>query len=275
MLKRILVALSGTPYTTIAVQHAIELAKRHEAQLTGVTITNLAAVSNVGPIPIGAGAAAAELVHQRQEVTEERVEKAIAGFEASCEQAGMIHSVVHEAGDPFQELISLWRYHDLTIFGMRGIFEYGIVHHPDDYIIQLIRSGVRPILAVSDEHHEVRKVLIAYDGSMHAAKAMKKFVQMRLWNDLQCKVVCFDKKPERAEILLVDAVNYCHVHGLDAHAECVEANAKEDLLEHAQAWGADLIVMGSSAKSRMTRFVLGDVCLNTIRQAHVPLFLNS
>jgi len=40
MIKRILVALSGTPYTKAAAQHALELANQHKATLTGVTVVN-------------------------------------------------------------------------------------------------------------------------------------------------------------------------------------------------------------------------------------------
>ena len=65
MTKRILVALSGTPLTESAVQHALELAKTHDAEITGVTDIDLAKVAGVGPIPMGAGAAATELVEHR------------------------------------------------------------------------------------------------------------------------------------------------------------------------------------------------------------------
>ena len=35
MIKRILVGLAGTPYTDTAIRRAVELAKVHEAELTG------------------------------------------------------------------------------------------------------------------------------------------------------------------------------------------------------------------------------------------------
>ena len=38
MIKRILVALSGTPCTPSAIAHSIDLAKQHNAELTGVTV---------------------------------------------------------------------------------------------------------------------------------------------------------------------------------------------------------------------------------------------
>ena len=77
MIRRILVALSGTPFTTVAVQYALELARKHDASVTGVTVANLSAVADVGPIPIGGGAAAAGLAQHRQAITEERIEQTI------------------------------------------------------------------------------------------------------------------------------------------------------------------------------------------------------
>ena len=38
MIRRILVGLGGTPYTSVGIQRAVELASRHEAGLTGVTL---------------------------------------------------------------------------------------------------------------------------------------------------------------------------------------------------------------------------------------------
>ena len=45
MIKRILVALSGTPYTESAVKHALALAETHESDVTGVTIMDSARIA--------------------------------------------------------------------------------------------------------------------------------------------------------------------------------------------------------------------------------------
>lgn len=36
----------------------------------------------------------------------------------------------HETGDPFDPMIAHSRYHDLVVFGLRGLFDYGIVAEP-------------------------------------------------------------------------------------------------------------------------------------------------
>jgi len=272
-MKRILVGLSGTPYTTTAIRHTHEFAERHEAEVTGVTIVDLPRLANVGPVPAGAGSAAHDLVEYRMQVTEQRVKEAVAEFDKAFEDAPTPHRVVHETGDPFEQLVSLWRYHDLTVLGLRGIFEYGLVHHPKDYLTTLVKKGIRPILAVSREYREIKRVLIAYNGSLESAKAMKYFANADLWDDLTVRIACWDDKAAQASQLLTDAAGYCRAYGFEVETDHQPGDARESLVEYAEQWGADLIVMGATNRARIFKYVLGDTVLHTIKNADMPLFL--
>ena len=273
MIKRILVALSGTPFTATATKYALDLAKLHKAEVTGVTDVNIAQLMKVGPVPVGGGAAAASLAEHRISVTEEHVEQAVKDFGEACADAGMTHCIDRETGDPFERLTALWRYHDLTIAGLRGLFEYGVVQNPDDILIQLISQGVRPILAVPKEYRPIRKVLVAYNGSMESAKALKRFVQMNLWPDVTVQIACFDMSAQEGEALLGDAAMYCRSHGIGAETQHVDGHPRDALLDHASAWQADLIVLGSTSRARIFKRLLGDTALHCVRNADVPLFL--
>ncbi len=274
MLKRILVALSGTPYTPIAVEQALALARHHEAEVTGVTITDLQRLASVGPVPAGAGAAAHDLIEHRIQITEQRIHEAIADFQSACGKAGVTCQVVHETEDPLEELRSLWRYHDLTVFGLRGLFEYGVLHNPSDRLVELLQHGVQPILAVSPTFREIRRILIAYNGSMEAARSMKNLVFAGLWPDAVVKIICFDSKVHHPHELLNDAASYCRAHGLSVETELVSGDPKKDLLTYASGWNADLIAMGSSNRRRVFQHVLGDTCLHAIMESTIPLFLS-
>jgi nucleotide-binding universal stress UspA family protein len=273
MIKRILVALSGTPYTPSAIAHGVELAKAHDATLTGVTLVDVHRLEDVGPVPLGGGTAAHELAERRMRITEERVEEQIANFEMAGRATGIPCRVIRERGDPMQQLSACWRYHDLIVVGVRGLFEYGVVHNPDQRIVRLIAGGVRPILAVAESHRPVRRVLIAYNGSMESAKAMKRFVQMRLWPGVVLRIVCLDLPVEEAESLLADAADYCSAHGFEPERASLSEAPVPGLLEHAREWGADLVVMGATGRSRLARLLLGETVLHTMQRADIPLYL--
>lgn len=64
-------------------------------------------------------------------------------------------------------------------------------------------------------------MLIAYNGSMESAKAMKRLVQMRLWLDVEWEVMMFHMSDDKASELLLPAATYCRAHGFKA---CHQSN---------------------------------------------------
>ena len=93
----------------------------------------------------------------RVNLVRDRFEEAISAFESTCAAEGIKIQVKQEENEiSFDLMISLARYHDLMIFGLRSIFQYNISIHdlsieePQDTLARLIAAGVTPIIAVSD-----------------------------------------------------------------------------------------------------------------------------
>lgn len=273
MLKRLLVGLSGTEYTVSAINQAVALAMSHDAEVTGVSIIDEARLTYSGPVPIGGGHYAHELANDRMEKAKERSEWAVQEFTKACRAAGVRHQVLREVGEPFMLMIDQARYHDLMIFGLRSLFDFDLVPDPQNVMVRLVQAGVRPLLAVSKGFYPVKKVLIAYSGSMESAKAMKRFVQMRLWPDAKLRIVTFEHQGDKAEQLVSDAADYCRAHGFEPEEAFDPEPPKYHLLPYAEEWGADLIVMGNSAKNLLLRRLFGETALHVIQNADRPLFL--
>ena len=274
MIKCILVGIGGTEYTDVAINRAIELATLHGAFLTGVTVVDLKRLQHIGPVPLGGEAYAKKLRKMRTNITEERIEKALAKFEKKCNEANVAFKIKRETGDPFELMISHARYNDVIIFGLRSLFDYGFTPEPQDTLMRLVSQGVRPIIAVSSEFREIRKVLIAYSGSMESAKAMRRYVQLRAWSNVTLRIVSFEENNKKALKRLEAARAYCRAHGYETEIEAVAGSPKEGLIDYAQQNEFDLIVMGNSIRSLLFRQLLGDTALNTIQRADRPLFLS-
>jgi nucleotide-binding universal stress UspA family protein len=224
-------------------------------------------------MPIGDGPIAYPETGDFMAKARERVEWATQEFAEACRTADVRHRIVREVGEPFSLMIAEARYHDLMIFGLRGLFESNLVKNPHDALVKLVQSGVRPLLAVSKEFIPIKKVLIAYSGSMESAKAMKRFVQMQLWPAPELRIISFEDGKRHARELLADAANYCRSHGLDPETECITGSPKEHLLSYIQSWGADLTVVGNSNQNLILRHIFGETALHVIQNAEQPLFL--
>lgn len=273
MIKRILVGLGSLEYARSATAKALELAKSHGAELTGVTLFDPDRLDNIGPIPIGAGQLAKELKESRLEDANAIIRAAEAHFNAECKKAGVKHSLQRETGDPLAALVSLTRYHDLVICGLRGLFERGVIDEPPNELAMLVKEGVQPLLAVSDVDRPIHKVLIAYSGSIESAKTMRRFVQFQMWPKAKLKIVTFDEHLETGEARLAKATEYFRAHGLEPETECIPKSPSAHLLPYADSWDADLIVLGNSAKNMLLRRILGETALQVMRNAERPLFL--
>jgi len=273
MIKRILVGLGGTDYTVAAINQAVCLAMTHDAELTGVSVIDPSHIATVKAMPIGDGPIEYSETGSLMARARERVEWATQNFVEACQAAGVKHRVVREVGEPFSLMTAEARYHDLMIFGLKSLFESDLVADPHDAIVRLVQSGVRPLLAVSKGFLPINKVLIAYSGSMESAKAMKRFVEMRLWPAAQIRIVCFEDGRGLARQFVADAADYCRSHGFEAETESISGSPKDHLLNYMRNWGADLTVVGNSAQNLILRRIFGETALNVIRNADQPLFL--
>jgi nucleotide-binding universal stress UspA family protein len=242
--------------------------------VTGVTVVDVQRLTHIGAAPIGASGVAEELREHRMHVTEEHVEEAIAEFESVCKGAGVAYTVDRETGDAFALMTSLARYHDLMIFGMRGIFDCGLGVDPPDALGRLIGQGVRPIVAVGGEVRPVRKVLAAYSGSLESAKTIKQLIQSQLWPEMSLRIVTCHDDRDKALSRLADIAAYCRAHGFDPETRCLAESPKHEILAHAAEWDADMIVLGNSGRSYLMRKIFGETALHVIQHADRLLFLS-
>jgi nucleotide-binding universal stress UspA family protein len=268
------VGLGGSDYTVAAINQAVAIAIAHNAELTGVSVIDPGRVTPFMAMPIGDGPIAYTKTGSFLAKAHERVEWATHEFTQACKAAGIRHRVVQEVGEPFSLMTDESRYHDLMIFGLRSLFESDLVADPHDTLVRLVQSGVRPLLTVSKQVAPIKKVLIAYSGSMESAKAMKSYVQMRLWPISELRIVSFDDGTGHAKNLLAEATDYCRSHGLETETECITGSPNEHLLPYMQSWGADLTVVGNSAQNLLMRRIFGETALHVIRNTDKPLFLS-
>ena len=275
MIKRILVGLGGTPFTTVATRIATELGDLHQAQLTGVTVVDTSNLDKVGPVPAGGAVYAQRLRETKARITQEGTEQAIAAFKDHCSKQQVVcRRIAYEQQDPFAAMISEARYNDLTIFGLRSIFDYGFTTDPDKAIVKLLTQGVRPILAVAETYRPVKKALIAYSGSMESAKAIRHFIHLNPWPEVALQIVHFQERQAKEPFLLKDAAEFCEAHGFEVKTDLVKGRARSDLMPFARENDADLIVMGNSVHKALLKRLLGDTVLETIKSADRPLFLS-
>lgn len=283
MLKRILVVLDFGTDTSTAIRYAIEIAQRCDAEVTGLALVDREGIrSEAAGGGIGSMYYAEKLQHTLSAEARAQARHLLRAFAAELDEAGVRHTHDHvEEGVPFERIVEDMKYHDLLIAGHESHFFYPAPDRRTGTMAAVVEQGAAATLVVEDTYRPIRRVLIAYDRSVSAARAMQKFAELSPVDtghlDVELVNVRAHGDEARAEsdLMLGLARSYLLAHGFPSvEVTSLSGGATKDrLLDHAERTGADLIVAGAHARSGLSKFFFGSTANGLIDESEIPLFL--
>ncbi|MCH8245957.1 MAG: universal stress protein [Bacteroidetes bacterium] len=278
MIRRILVALDLDSDTTVATRYALEIARRFGARVTGVAVVDMGSIeASVKGGGIGSMYYAEKL---RENLTTEAREKALLlteSFRKMVEATDVKHTEVVEEGVPFQRIVEDMKYHDLLVVGNDPHFFYSHPKQQTHTIARIVQNTIGPSLVVSNEYREVKRVLIANDGTNESARAVRRFIHLEPFGkDLEIKVInIHDADSPESELILQMSKSYLEEHGFTTEVlSVVDSDPKTCILQHSQSHEVDLIVMGAHTKKTFTAEKLGDATSHLLDHSEIPLFID-
>ena len=196
MIRRILVAIDETPASRVAQDLAIAIAKQRSAAITGVGVVDRPWATAPQAVPIGGSA---YKVHRDQVVLDElrhEVEAILRTFSEACRTAGVLFSTVEVEGAPARAIESEAEGCDLIVIGKDTNFHFEAEPDMTETVARLIRENARPVLVTSAGKPTGDKVLVCYDGSVQASRAMHMFVLLGLAHDREVHLVSVARTKE-------------------------------------------------------------------------------
>ena len=276
MLKRILVVLDGSMAAQSAKRYALKLAGKLGSGLTGVGVIDLPWITAAQPEPLGG---AAFKIHRDQEVirqTHERIEKMLQTFRDECEKQKIESFVSELEGFPATEIEGLSEEHDLIIIGKTTDFHFDLDEDSDLTVRHIVRDNPRPIIVVTSNLEIDGKVLVAYDGSMQAARALHMFLLLGFGNGHEVHIVSIAKKKNEAEAIAERAKAMCELHDVKTIAEGIASSKppQEIIKKQAKEIGAGMVVMGAYGHHGIKEFIFGTTTEHLLRESDVALFIH-
>lgn len=273
MIKRILVDLSDAGRSEGIVRQAAELASRHQAELTVAVEPVEVEMAGSGRLQVIAAAGWAKALHRQKVVdSREQIGAALENLRRLCGMKGIPFTILERESDAFNSTIERFKFHDLFVCGSNASFDDACLESGSEELIRLVESGVRPIVAVSDEYRPVRKTLIALSEAGDSVRTLKHYLHLEAWPGAAVRIVTFDGERDPAG-LLAEAVNYARRHGIEAEHQILEGPMSQELLLHAVECDADLVAIGNSDHSRLARWFFGGAVMEIIRESDRSLFL--
>lgn len=278
MIRNILVGLDGSECSQRAVELAIGWAKAFNARVTGLAILDEPSIRRAEALPLGAGAIRHERDEARMEDAKRRIYGFMQAFAIAATEAGLEDSHVMRSGVPHEEIAHEAQTHDLIVLGKETHFHFETQQTPDETLSLLLKHIPRPVVAAPCVAPPADgKVMVAYDGSLQAARTLQLFVTSGLAKAVAKEPIHVVSVADAAaaEQQADQAVAYLRLHGLEAQADALPSNGKvaETLLAAAESLPAGLIVMGAYGQPTLREFLFGSVTQALINHSPAPLFL--
>ncbi len=274
MIRRILLPLDPSKYSKTGLHYAIELAKRFDAEINGLVVLDLPGINDsIGPYVAG-GTEFAELFRQKElRQAEEHIKNLLDNFYATCQEHNVKHKEFEYQGSPSINVIRESFFFDLLVIGMRTHFHFETSNTAEESLEKLLSHTITPILAVPEQLHILKKVLILYDGTPASARALQRFSHIAERSNFQIKLLATMKKEQEAKFFLNRAKEYLNSYGISKISTEWSDRPAKNLLDEKYLNEMDLIVLGVHQHKSLKEFVLGDLAQYLIRENQKPLFI--
>ena len=272
MFKSALLALKPAPLKGEYLDFAVALTMRHGMQLTVCTVIDTARLAPAEAMPIGAGAFKKERDEAIVAAAREEAAQSLSNCKSACTQSGVPCRTDVCDGDTVEVLARHAQEHDLMI--LRHMT--GEDTSDESLLRDILKHSPRPAIVYAGLPVQGENVVVAYDGSVQAARTLASFVYSGLAAGRRIQVVTCHADSAHADAVSGVACRFLEHYGFDAtaHAACLEGDPGQTLLIQVEKHSAGLLVMGAFGKTAAREFFFGSVTRKVLHNATVPVFLN-
>lgn len=279
MVKRILVPLDPSPFTQTAIKIAAQIAKKTDAALTGLVILDIEGIEeSIGPVPMG-GLYYAEKIEMAKKVeASQRVADLLEEFKKRCQEYNVRHDEAHVQGFPSDKIIEEARYYDIVVLGLRTQFQFEISKESES-LESILKESVTPVLGVpksfslSIDPDKKTEAVLAFDGSLLAARAMQRFAQLVNPDTFKLTIVNSGPDKEQGNYILTKAQEYLKIHGLKNVETFYTSQEIIPALRDQFFDKTDVFVVGAHARESIFDFMVGSLTKYLVDQNEKAVFI--
>lgn len=275
-MKSILVALDETESGAAAVSLSLALAKARGAAVAGATVLDTKYFT--APLPGAIGAAHYKTESDAALLQQARVrnERLRAGFLAQCQAQGIDGSALTLEGEPTDALREAAESHDIVAIGRDCEFHGQSGEGIATTVERMLKNGPRPLLVTPKVVRAPARIVVAYDGSMPAARALQMFALLELAGDAEVLILSAADEQAEADKRVAQAGAYLALHGIKAKPLPVVSTADPAELVAVQAtsFGAEMVVMGAYGHRGWHEALLGSFTTRFLTRCPAALFIH-
>lgn len=176
-------------------------------------------------------------------------------------------------GGLIDSLIELEESIRVLVIGARGKIHEDLANQIGAKLEAMIRSLHRPILIAYEAFKTPQRIMVAYDGSEAASKALDIVANSPLYKGLTCHLVYVSKKGS-SDSLLDNATNKLRAAGgIEIISTNLQGDSEQELCNYQVSQDIDMTIMGAFSHTRIHDFLLGSFTVKMLQNTKTALLL--
>ncbi len=275
MFKSILVPTDGSRYAQIALRYGGDLARLFEAKIYLLYVIDIRVLQSfIYTISPSIGLSPLEYYQARiSQTSEERGKKILEEGKKWYEERTISCETILVTGVVSDIIVKEAFKTDLVIMGGRGEHAEWGGRLLGSTLESVVRQTNKPVLVTSENYHPIESILVAYDGSKHANRALGIIANWVLKINLPLVVLIVSDVPEKGEALHKEAQQYLEPYQVAVKFLTRKGEPGEEIVKTATEENCWLIAMGAYGHSKIRELILGSTTEEVIRKAEIPVLL--
>jgi nucleotide-binding universal stress UspA family protein len=270
--KSILIGIDASEQSKYAQALGFHLAHRLQARVLGLHVINVLALEP--PLPDDISESGDFEPYLDSLPTREQLAQGgrqlLAEFAELAGREGVNAETLLEFGLVGDCLVQHSRSADLTLMGRGGSHHTPELGQAADTVV---RNSSNTVLLCPGPVSQLRHLVLAYDGSERAAKAMHSAAALASALAARISVVSVARDAKAAERYLDEAREYLGTYGLQTDYHALTGAPGQHIVEFADQAQADGIFLGAHGHSRVVEMVLGSTTEYVLRHSRRALLL--
>nr|WP_111299563.1 universal stress protein [Paracoccus saliphilus] len=159
------------------------------------------------------------------------------------------------------------------VIGKRGEGAEFATGHLGSNLERIVRASKVPVFVASRVFRPIGKVLVAFDGSPSAMKAIEKMSNSAVFGGVEITLLHADNGSGPIGSKLDDASMVLSAAGLTVEVRTVRGEPDEALQSVVASEGFDLLVMGAYGHSRIRSLIIGSTTTAMVQAVKIPVLL--
>lgn len=138
---------------------------------------------------------------------------------------------------------------------------------------RVVRSLHKPILTITEDFTEPKRVMIAFDGGIVTRRGVEMVAASPLFKGLPIHLLMSGKESREAPKQLEWAKNILETAGFDAPSSLTPGDAESVIAKAVSDQDIDILIMGAYSHSPLRSLLLGSKTSDLLRSARIPTLL--